>query len=683
VSFRVPPLLLAVPLLGIARLLPETGFGLWLRLAAASLVLLIPGRLAARVLGMRGAAPALAWSLGIVAAAFAVTIALHSSLDLTLALVVAAAAGLLPFSVVSRRHGRLTLSARERAIGVQRGRGLVVVAGLALGGALWWVAGIVHGDALFHLGRVRKLDVLGSLSLHALDEFRNGGLHPGYAFPLWHVWLGLLSKLAGVDPAAVVLHESSILAPLALLLAFEMGIAVFGSVWLGAATMLVQAGLTGFAPGHGGAYTSLALPGTVARQLLVPAALALFFPFLRHRSWTLALTLAVLGLDLALIHSSYALFLAFPLIAFVAARALLARADVRAAALGLVALALPIGVVFALLLPLVDETRAHTPSPSEQAAMLRHYAADLAIHSQSSYALAPSVVVRGGSIAVAALLLTPLAALAARRRWAALVLGGTVLVLGLELWSLVFPTFADVVSLSQARRAAGFVPFVFAFAGGAAVLARLVGPLLLPVALAAGIALQLAFPGDFGVRSAHTGPSVVAWIALWGGLAGLLAGAFLVRRGRGSLGRGGPVAALAAALFTIPVVVHGFAAWTPEATTDPHALTPGLVSFLRREVGHRNIVFADLATSYRISAYVPVYVAAGPPSHVADTKANRLRDRRRAVLRFLRTANLAIPRYWRASWLVLLRTEPVAAVERHGLRPVYADRTFVVFHLRL
>jgi hypothetical protein len=38
---RAPLLLLAVPLLGVARLLPEEGFGLWLRLLAATLVLLI------------------------------------------------------------------------------------------------------------------------------------------------------------------------------------------------------------------------------------------------------------------------------------------------------------------------------------------------------------------------------------------------------------------------------------------------------------------------------------------------------------------------------------------------------------------------------------------------------------------------------------------------------------------
>ena len=78
---------------------------------------------------------------------------------------------------------------------------------------------------------------------------------------------------------------------------------------------------------------------------------------------------------------------------------------------------------------------------------------------RTSYHLAPSVVARTGAIAVGALLSAPLAALAARRRWSAFVLGGTVLVLAIELWSPAFTHFSDLVSLSQSRRAAGFVPF--------------------------------------------------------------------------------------------------------------------------------------------------------------------------------------------------------------------------------
>ena len=40
-----PILLLSLPLLGVARLLPAHGVGLWLRLVAASLVLLLPGEI--------------------------------------------------------------------------------------------------------------------------------------------------------------------------------------------------------------------------------------------------------------------------------------------------------------------------------------------------------------------------------------------------------------------------------------------------------------------------------------------------------------------------------------------------------------------------------------------------------------------------------------------------------------
>ena len=202
-------------------------------------------------------------------------------------------------------------------------------------------------------------------------------------------------------------------------------------------------------------------------------------------------------------------------------------------------------------------------------------------------------------------------------------LGGSVLVLGLELWSLLFPHFSDLVSLSQSRRAVGFVPFAFALAGGAAVLTRFLRLAVLPVALAAGIVVQLSYPHGVGWP---------AWVALFGGLAAL---ALTAVRPRLSLERPGPVAALAVALFALPVVVHGFSHWHAAVTNDPRALSPGLVQFLRHDVPRGSIVFADLETSYRISAYAPVYVCAAPPAHVADTKANAPETRRAAWLAFL------------------------------------------------
>jgi hypothetical protein len=421
-----------------------------------------------------------------------------------------------------------------------------------------------------------------------------------------------------------------------------------------------------FAPGNGGAYTSLELPGTVARQLLVPAVISLFFAFVREPSGTLALTLAAAGMDLAFVHPTYALFVALPLAGFALAR-LPTGGDARQSIGGLAAFGAPVLLVFAWLEPIVAETRSHNPTPAEKAAQLKHYAGDLVVHSPSSFHVGAGLVARTGSIAIAGLLLVPLAVLAGRRRWSAFVLGGSVLVLALELWSFAFPHFSDLVSLSQSRRAAGFVPFVFALVGGAAIGSRLLKLLVLPLALAGGIVLELEYPFD-------SRPSLPAWIALFGGLAALAVGA--ARRGR-DVQRAGPVAALAVALFVVPVVVHGFSHWHTGVVSDPGALTPGLVRYLRDDVPERAVVFADLETSYRISAYVPVYVAAAPPAHVADTKANRPAARRADVIAFLRTGDLAIPRRYHAGWLVLRRGERA----QPGGRLVYRDAIFRVLRI--
>src|SRR4029453_11198907 len=108
---------------------------------------------------------------------------------------------------------------------------------LGFGILLWHMAGAVTGDALFHLGRVRKLTELGDLHIRSVDEFADGGLHPGYAFPIWHAFLALVSKLAGKDPTRVRVPEPSALAPVAFAVAYETGMALFRSAWLGLAVL--------------------------------------------------------------------------------------------------------------------------------------------------------------------------------------------------------------------------------------------------------------------------------------------------------------------------------------------------------------------------------------------------------------------------------------------------------------
>jgi len=656
-----PILLLSVPLLGVARLLPAHGLGLWLRLVAASLVLLLPGALVARAARLRGASATVAWGLGALGPALLLVFVVHSSI--LLALLVLGVVGLLalPFAlrVVSGPPAWDTLA--------------VSFLGLGFGIALWHVAGVVSGDALFHLGRVEKLYSFGDLHVRSVDEFADGGLHPGYAFPLWHAFLALVAKVGGVQPTQVMLHEPSAIAPVAFAVVYEAGLALFRSVWLGAAVLLAAVAAVALAPGHGGSFALLSQPGTLDRHVLVPAALTLFFLFLRHPGRALGLSLAAVGVAILLVHTTTAVFLGIPLVGFLAARFLLSRNDLRRSTAALAALFVPAGAALAWLLPLVRETRSHSPSTGELERGLAKYGDELHVDSLHHYALRPEVVSRAGAVAVAGLLLVPFAAFAGRQRWAAYVVGGTLAVLAIELVPWIFPRFADAVSLSQARRAAGFVPLPFALAGGTAVLSAFVGPFVLPLALGAGIALQLAYPGDFGPGLEQGGPAWATWVAAIGGAAAV---AVALLRARRTEVRSWIVTA-AAFFFCLPIAVHGFREWTPASSHDRYAPTPGLLHALQTQVPKRAIVFSDLETSYRISAYAPVYVAAAPPAHVADTAANRPYSRRLSVNRYFGTGDVGILDRYHADWLVVDRSRfhvrapwPVA----------YEDQRYALYH---
>jgi hypothetical protein len=679
---RVPWELVALPALGVSRLLPDTGWGLWVRLAAATACLLLPGALLARALRVRLFSAVLAWGLTALFVAMAVVFTVHSSLALAMVLLAVAAAGALAWSLA--RPSNTVLQARSSAGGAGSAASntvlqgvLVAAAGVGLGIALWFISRhLTGGDDFFHLARVRKLDDFGGLSLRAVDEFKDGGLHPGYAFPLWHSFLALVARLAGVDPSQVLLHESSVLVPVAFLVSWEAGKEVFRSAWGGVAVLLAQVAMFGLAAGSGGSYTSLALPATASRQLLVPAVIALFFSHVAERSWAGLATLAVASGALALVHPTYAVFLLVPLGGYVVARAALARAEVVEGLAAVAAVLLPAAAVALWIRPLARETASVNPSATELSRALEHYKGQLDVFSDGSYRLAPEVVGRAGAVAVLALFAVPLAGLAARRRWGALVIGGFLALLAILLLPRLFAHFADAVSISQARRAAGFVPFPFAVAGGAAVLARLLSIGALPVGLGAGIAFQLAYPGDFGYALHEGGPALATWVALFGSAAALVLGLVLPRRYTG-LDRPGAIATATAALAVLPVVLHGFTHWDERPVTQ-NGLTPGLVGALRERVPKKAVVFSDDQTSYAIAAFAPVYVANALPGHVADTKANRPYERRADAQAFLRTGNLAIPRRYGATWLVLDRQHSKLNL---ALPRVYADSRYVLYRL--
>jgi hypothetical protein len=640
-----------------------TGVLLYLRLALATGVVLAPGWAIARAVGVRGLAATVAWAFTALFVALAITFLLGAPLVVALVLLLAAGAAALPFA----RRRRFA----EPLPGWQG----VAAAGALLGALLWHVAGEIGGDGLFHLARARKLLALDDLSLDAVNEFPDGGLHPGYAFPLWHGFLALVARVAWVDPAEVVLHEPSVLAPVAVVVAYEAAYVLFGRVVPAASAAAAGVALVAMAPGHGGAFTALALPATGSRQILVPTALVLALAAARLPAPGLLASAGAASLVLALVHPTYALFLWVPFAGYVAVRWAWTRAEARDGTLALGALVAPALLFFVALLPVIRDTASVSPSASERERGFAQYAGQLT-GSDDRFAVAPELFGRAGAVAVGALLLVPLAALATRRRWAAFVVGGSLAVFLVTLVPPVFTAFADVVSLSQARRLAGFLPFGVAFAGGMGVLAALLGPLALVVSVVLGLVFQLAYSGDFGYVLDGGGPAWATWVAVAGALVALVAG--IVRRDRAPRGTAGRLAAWSAALFLLPVFVAGLAEWSPSPGRTPSPLTPGLVQALRGQVPAGDTVYADLESSYRIGAFAPVYVCNNPPGHVADTKQNRPYERRAEARRFFRTGDLAVPRACGARWLVVDRS-------RFDLYPdlpvVYRDDRYTLYRL--
>jgi len=673
----------------VVRLLPAEGVGLALRLGvAAACLLLLPGALVLRAWAgpdepALAVAASLAVSLALAFAAFAITFALGASLTVTLALLAAVA---LAAAAAAATKPAVTLDRRDRRALIG-----VIAAGIAFAGIVWWSSvELGTGDVLFHLARARKIAEADTLtSVAVANEFRDGGLHSGYAFPLWHGLLAGIARLAGVDVALVALQLSAVLVPLAFLVAYAAGTALFRSRVGGLAALAFQAAQLGFSRGGTGSFASLALPSSVTRLVLFPALLALVFAYVRDRDRRLLLPLAAAALAIAVIHPTYVIFAGIVLAGF--ALVWLAVAEKRKALLAPIGLAagavlIPAALFFLWLLPVVTTTASHQPSAGEKERALAHYGEQLQIVGDA-YRAAPETITRTGPVVVAGLAVLPLLAFALvrRRAWAAFAVGGSLLVLAVLLLSEVFTRFSDLVSISQSRRLAQFLPIPFALAGAAVVLgrARLAGVL---AAFGAGVALELMYEAELTHTVERGGPVWPLWVAIVGTPLALVTAFILRRRLWIADSSPGRWAALAAIAFVLPIAVAGLADLDRRDRPDPDALSPGVIAELRA-IDRDSVVFAPVETSYRVAAFAPVYVAASPPPHVADTEENRPYERQRDAIRFFAPAasgdaeRLRMLDAYGADWLLVDKTRdyPRGFVAR--LQPAYEDERYALYRL--
>jgi hypothetical protein len=672
-------------LLVLSRLLPSDGLGLGLRLAAgAACVLLLPGAFLTAAFGWPrhlsiAAAASFSWSLAALFVALGITFLVDGSLTLTLLLLVAITLAALVVAVVRGGEPLRRIEDGWPVLGV-------VVAGSVLGRLVLESPVLFRGDAPFHVARVVKLVELPALdSLGAVNEFADGDLHPGYAVPLWHGALALVARLSGVEPVPVFTYLPALLAPLAFVLAYAAGAALFRSWAGGVATVAAQAAILTLPRDGVGSLRLLTDPERASVLLLIPALLALLFAYVRDPRPALLAAISAAGFVNAVIHPTYVPFLAFALAGFLVARFILAR-DARATVfrvgVALGAMLVPAGLFVAALAPTLKGVSSINPSSDVRAHEVGHYAG---FFGGEGDWLRPEAITREGGAVVAGLLVAPLAVFAARRLWAALVLGGTLAVLVVAVTPFLFGPLGDLVSLSQARRLPLFLPLPFALAG-AAVLAgrlRLAG---VAAALGAGIAFRLAFPREYAYQFLEGGPAWPVWVALAGSACALAVGALWRHRESRRLRAGWAV--LAAAAFVVPSAVGGIANIHRARAGDHYKLTRGLVAALR-QLEPRTVLFAHPETSYRAAGYAPVYIAAGSPGHVAKTVRNRPKDRVKETTSFFEPETNRVERRrllaaYDADWLLVgppRRAEVSPYDLPSGLSLVYSDDRYRLYHV--
>jgi hypothetical protein len=682
----VPAVVALAPLaLVLVRLVPAHGFGLALRLSIAAVcVLFVPGFLIVRLLGKSADPPlvvaaALAWSLVALFVALAVTFAFNQSLLFTLALVV----GLCLASVVAGLARNRPVEGPGRAeVATLLG---LLAAGLIVGAVVWWAAPPIGGDALEHLARTRKLAELPRLeSVRVSELFREGNLHPGYAFPLWHGALALIARLAGVDSASVVGMLPAVLTPLAFVVIYAAGAALFRSRWGGIAVLTGQLAIFGLPlrgrPGLG-ILETLSGPAHLALLVLVPAVFALVFAFVENGGRALLASAGGAAFVLTVVHPPYGLFVALALGGFAVTRLLFApdaRREVVRYGFALGAVLVSAGLFLAWLLPTVAASASVTPDAAEKQRQLAAYAGQLDFFGES-FRFTPSAISAGGAVTVAGLLAIPLGCLARRSRWSAFVLGSTLPILALLLTPTLFTTFSDLATLSQARRLAALLPLSFAFAGAAALLGRLrIAGVV--VALGLGFVLQLFYPGELSYHHHRTGaPSWPVWIAALGGSAAFVVAAALRRR-RGEVQEPSKWAALAALAFIAPVAALSLP--DIQVRGPKPILSPGFVRALRTEIEPGEVVFGLESVSYRVVAVAPVYVAAAEPGHVWDRAAERIADVRRFYAPGTSDAERRrLLSKYEATWLIVNKRGPVPETFLRSLERVYDGHLYALYRL--
>jgi hypothetical protein len=654
-------------------LLPGAGVLMPVKLTAATYAaLVLPGAVILRLLGwprsLAAALPACAtWSIIALAPGFVLMLVTDGGLIVTVLWhLFVIGAGLLV-----GRGKPVEMDLRPTPLS------LWFIAGVVLFSALTWLGSSVNvGDAVEHIARIRKISELDPP--RSLDELGllppDTGLHPGYAFPLWHAAGALEVWISGLEETYLFRFWPALLVPFAACAVYSAGRSMFGSRSAGLATCAAYLGVFAFPWGGVGFFRLLDYPGYICIFLFWPLVIERTFTYLREGGREPILTVAAASFAGTAIHGSYTPFMIMLIGVFLVVRTALARdrGELRRLAVMLAAVTVPFFFFLIWLYPIADSASSTIARGTANFVTLvdRH---------GGLVNMKPEWLTRGGPAAIAALLLVPLASAATRTRAAAFIGGTSAFVILLLITPWFFTPFAEVESVSQGRRLIFYLPFAFALTGGALILARF-RYFAVAGALVTGALLHLRWQGDFSYALKEPGPGWVAWLSAVGAVVVLAAGVAGKLNVRYLNGWALPIVIA----LVLPLAVTGINGMGILNREKRAGMNEHLVAVVDRYVSSDDVLLGMPKIAYRLTALSPIYVAAVAMGHGGDTIQNKSTERRQDALAFFTPGTTQeelrdIVRRWDVQWVLVRTDRPYPREYLSRFPPVYEDERYALY----
>jgi hypothetical protein len=662
---------LAAGLLG-ARGLGLAAVAVWL---AFVLVLLLPGWLALRALelepelGRAGSAPVAA-ALGLVA--WGPPLALAYLIGLPLGFVIGGlACEIAALAAFVRRPSQLPRApARELVAGA---------AGVAAFAYLGWRLSLsVVGDGLFHVGLVRKLEHVSSISFGSVSPFLHGPANAGYAFPIMHAALAGVARLSGTDPVTTFRDVQPLCAGLAIVSAYALAKALTGHRGVGIlAAVLVGWDLCSLL---NGLVIQINQPAPFSVWVLTPAVLILFLLEI-GRVRRAAPATAAAFVSIALVHPTYAVPALVLAVGLLAGAWLAGGRHVRTAALTLAGATVLIGAISLWIWAIAIHGGHRHP-------VLSH-PDEFVLHGRRALFMYPWAPVFGRGYVLAAIVLLPV--LLRYRRLLPLAASSVALLL-LLLVPGVNTAVIGAVGMGQFHRFWQPLTWPAVAAAGACIAAAALGRWTWPLAIALALGLH----------------EVRGLDSVWQTPTSLLVGAALVAvpLALWRPSRRAPVLAVSPAAVALIVAVLGPWVWhwgpvvrdsaeagpyRPEPAFETVRITPGVAREFRRLPGPAPVVLGDPQRLFELFAFADIRAAVLPEartravSKLDEASRNHLGQAFFSLETTDRRRNQILRRLDVDYVLLDLRDQPPDVLRRIMADPalafVYRDRADVPDHL--